>query len=70
MGTSPEDKPWIEMFNYEEIQPNTIITIMFTGLKTIADTKWTYTYAGIRVYYKETYGIVQYYDLVNDISDV
>eukprot|EP00828_Plagiopyla_frontata_P041586 TRINITY_DN5975_c0_g1_i1.p1 TRINITY_DN5975_c0_g1~~TRINITY_DN5975_c0_g1_i1.p1 ORF type:complete len:3014 (-),score=332.15 TRINITY_DN5975_c0_g1_i1:53-9094(-) len=70
LGTSPEDKPWIEMFNYEEIQPSTEITIMLTGLTTIADTKWTYTYAGIRVYYKETYGIVQYYDLVNDISEV
>ena len=58
------------MFNYEEIPAGTLITIMFTGLTTIAGTKWTYTYAGIRVYYKETYGIVQYYDLVNDISDV
>ena len=31
---------------------------MFTGLTTIAETKWTYTYAGIRVYYKERYGVV------------
>ena len=42
---------------------------MFTGLTTIALNKWTYTYGGIRVYYKEIYGIVQYYDLVNDISE-
>lgn len=55
------------MFNYEEIPANTNVTIMFTKLKTIAATKWTYTYAGIRVYYKEIYGVVQFYNFVNDI---
>lgn len=41
---------------------------MFTQLKTVKADKWTYTYAGIRVYYKETYGAVQYYNFVNDIQ--
>ena len=46
------------MFNYEEIPASTNVTIMFAKLKTIAADKWTYSYAGIRVYYKENYGVV------------
>lgn len=58
------------MFNYEQIAPDTNVTIMFAQLKTIAADKWTYSYAGIRVYYKENYGVVQFYNLVNDIQPV
>ena len=46
------------MFNYEEIAPHTHVTIMFAKLRTIGKGTWTYSYGGIRVYYKEKYGVV------------
>jgi len=65
IGSNTEDLPEIQVYDYDEIAENTIVTIYFAKIKTLPVGITATISLGARLYYREKYGIVYVYKLID-----
>jgi hypothetical protein len=53
LGTGPEDKPMVNITNYDPIPPDTIVQFYLSGIETLLPDVTTTIKIGFEFYYKD-----------------